>query len=95
MTFHSSQPINSAAISRFPVVILECPWDTWECWFPCFKIYQVVASVLRQFTGDPTLPYPANIPRTKWCMDTLMGLTVTWRWRAPLVINMIWLVQYQ
>ncbi|XP_070158216.1 peroxisomal N(1)-acetyl-spermine/spermidine oxidase [Polyergus mexicanus] len=33
------------------------------------EVVESMTTVLRQFTGDPTLPYPANILRTKWCMD--------------------------
>lgn len=33
------------------------------------QVVESMTRVLRQFTGDPTLPYPANILRSKWCMD--------------------------
>ncbi|RLU17070.1 hypothetical protein DMN91_011139 [Ooceraea biroi] len=33
------------------------------------EVVESITRVLRQFTGDPTLPYPANILRSKWCMD--------------------------
>ena len=33
------------------------------------EVVESITRVLRQFTGDPTLPYPANLLRSKWCMD--------------------------
>lgn len=33
------------------------------------EIVDSITRLLRQFTGDPTLPYPANILRSKWCSD--------------------------
>jgi len=33
------------------------------------EVVESITRVLRQFTGDPTLPYPINILRSKWCMD--------------------------
>ncbi|XP_029157488.1 spermine oxidase-like [Nylanderia fulva] len=33
------------------------------------EVVESMTALLRQFTGDTTLPYPANILRTKWCMD--------------------------
>ena len=33
------------------------------------EVVESITKVLRQFTGDPTLPYPANLLRSKWCMD--------------------------
>lgn len=33
------------------------------------EVVESLTRVLRQFTGDPTLPYPTNLLRTKWCMD--------------------------
>ncbi|XP_014477080.1 PREDICTED: spermine oxidase-like [Dinoponera quadriceps] len=32
-------------------------------------VVESITRLLRQFTGDPTLPYPANILRSKWCTD--------------------------
>ena len=33
------------------------------------EVVEGITKVLRQFTGDPTLPYPSNLLRSKWCMD--------------------------
>ncbi|XP_024944210.1 peroxisomal N(1)-acetyl-spermine/spermidine oxidase-like [Cephus cinctus] len=33
------------------------------------EVVESLTRVLRQFTGDPTLPYPVNLLRSKWCMD--------------------------
>ncbi|XP_011314302.1 peroxisomal N(1)-acetyl-spermine/spermidine oxidase [Fopius arisanus] len=33
------------------------------------EVVESITRTLRQFTGDPTLPYPSNILRSKWCMD--------------------------
>lgn len=33
------------------------------------EVVETMTMVLRRFTGDPTLPYPSNILRSKWCMD--------------------------
>lgn len=33
------------------------------------EVVDSMTRVLRQFTGDPTLPYPTNLLRSKWCMD--------------------------
>lgn len=33
------------------------------------EIVESMTTLLRRFTGDSTLPYPANILRTKWCSD--------------------------
>lgn len=33
------------------------------------EVVESMTRLLRQFTGDPTLPYPANLLRSKWCMD--------------------------
>ncbi|XP_018044767.1 PREDICTED: spermine oxidase [Atta colombica] len=36
---------------------------------PDEEVVESMTTVLRRFTGDSTLPYPANILRSKWCMD--------------------------
>ncbi|KAK7866629.1 hypothetical protein R5R35_011536 [Gryllus longicercus] len=33
------------------------------------EVADAVTRVLRQFTGDPSLPYPCNVLRSKWCSD--------------------------
>ncbi|XP_020277702.1 peroxisomal N(1)-acetyl-spermine/spermidine oxidase-like [Pseudomyrmex gracilis] len=33
------------------------------------EVVESLTTILRRFTGDPTLPYPANVLRSKWCMD--------------------------
>ncbi|XP_058799158.1 peroxisomal N(1)-acetyl-spermine/spermidine oxidase-like [Phymastichus coffea] len=33
------------------------------------EVVDSMTRLLRQFTGDPTLPYPSNLLRSKWCMD--------------------------
>lgn len=33
------------------------------------EVMESMTTLLRQFTGDPTLPYPANILRSKWSTD--------------------------
>ncbi|CAB0035659.1 unnamed protein product [Trichogramma brassicae] len=33
------------------------------------EVVESITRLLRQFTGDPTLPYPTNLLRSKWCMD--------------------------
>ncbi|XP_067002314.1 peroxisomal N(1)-acetyl-spermine/spermidine oxidase [Anabrus simplex] len=33
------------------------------------KIAEGCTNVLRRFTGDPALPYPTNVLRSKWCSD--------------------------
>ncbi|XP_069691766.1 peroxisomal N(1)-acetyl-spermine/spermidine oxidase-like [Periplaneta americana] len=33
------------------------------------EVANSVSLVLRQFTGDPSLPYPSNVLRSKWCTD--------------------------
>jgi len=36
---------------------------------PDEEVVESMTTILRRFTGDSTLPYPANILRSKWCMD--------------------------
>ncbi|XP_051158827.1 peroxisomal N(1)-acetyl-spermine/spermidine oxidase-like isoform X1 [Leptopilina boulardi] len=33
------------------------------------QVVNSLTQVLRKFTGDPTLPYPTNLLRSRWCMD--------------------------
>lgn len=33
------------------------------------EVVESMTMVLRRFTGDPTLPYPSNILKSKWSMD--------------------------
>ena len=33
------------------------------------EIAESITRLLRQFTGDPSLPYPSNVLRSKWCSD--------------------------
>lgn len=33
------------------------------------EVVDSMTRLLRKFTGDPTLPYPTNLLRSKWCMD--------------------------